>query len=123
MTMILNIENLSYPCVTRTRARDAASKLLSQIDNAPIVVYLDNVEILSLSFLDEFIFYLAASANMKNVVFQTVDPLLLDKLARVAAIRHVKIRYETDDNNVNILKPKPSPLQETRFVPSKTLLS
>ncbi len=72
-----------------------------------------------MSFLDDVIFSLAASTNIRNVVFQTDDPTVLEKLARIAPIRHVIIRYQDENNEVQILTPKTSSFAEVNSWPQR----
>jgi len=119
MPMNLNITDLTHSCLTRPRAKEAVYEILKQMNNAPLYINLKEAELISMSFLDDLIFYLAASANVRNVVFQTDDSTVLEKLARIASIRYIKIRYQYENNEVQILAPKTSSFNGKKFVASK----
>lgn len=119
MPMNINITDLTQSCLTRPRAKDATYAILKQMKNAPLYINLREAELISMSFLDDLIFSLAASANVRNVVFQTDDPAVLEKLARIASIRYVEIRYQDENNEVQILAPKASSFEGSKFVASK----
>lgn len=122
MSINLKINDLSYPCVTRARGKEAALKLLNNVKNSPTILDLNDAEFLSFSFLDELVFWLAASANIHNVVFSFDDQKIKEKLERVAAIRGAEIIYQTSKQKPRGLIPKASVGRKAEFVPSKELL-
>lgn len=119
---IMNIDQLARPCITRERGKEAATKLLKYLNDNRIVLDLNNVEILSFSFLDEFIFWLAGSANMRNIVFRVNDQIICDKLARIVAIRQMWLYYQTGNEKPHLLEPKESKSYKANYIPNKDLL-
>ena len=118
---IINIERLAHPCITRERGKEAALKLLKHINNDRVVIDLNNVEMISFSFLDELVFWLAGSANMRNIIFRLDDQIVHDKLARIVAIRKVLLYYQTGNQMPQLLKPKEFKPYESQFMPTKGL--
>ncbi len=114
----VQVKHLSFPCVTRKRGKEAAEKLQAYIGNEPVVVILNGVEMLSLSFLDGLISDLASHDNTEKVVFDSINPIVEDKLARVAAIRDVSIIYRSA-NEIRHITPKTSVPHDAQFVPMK----
>lgn len=120
---IVYIKDLCPSCINRWKAKEAASRLIGYVQNAkPLVIDLGHIEILSFSFLDELIFWLAASANMRNVIFRIDNATLKDKLARIVAIRNVDLYYQYNGKPAILLKPKKLHLYKTTFQMSKKLL-
>ena len=118
----IHITRLANPCITRERGKEAVNNLRKYMNDNSVLIDLNNVEILSMSFLDEFIFWLAGSASMRKIVFLVNDPTVYDKLARIAEIRNVWVYYQDSDNKIREISPKKSTLYKTKFVPLKTKL-
>jgi len=101
MVTVFNVRELSYPCVLRRRGLDASKKLVKRISTAKDVeVDLHNVEIISLSFLDELIFRTYLSGKLESVVFRVHDRSIEEKLERISAIRALNIKYRFNDNDI-----------------------
>lgn len=117
----IRIEELSSPCVMRTRGQEAAHNLEEYLGVAQYIeIDLGNVEIVSMSFLDELIYRLHESTNLGKVIFRVGDSVIKDKLERIAQIRSVKIRCRSAEGKVNVVTPRPSILHEATLVTTKT---
>jgi len=115
----IHITELANPCITRERGKEAVNNLRKYMKDNSVLIDLNNVEILSMSFLDEFIFWLAGSAVMRKVVFLVNEPTVYDKLARIAAIRNVWVYYRDSNNENREISPKKSISYKAKFMPLK----
>ena len=119
---LIDIKDLCSSCMTRVRGRETASKLIEYVQNdKSLIINLNNVDILSFSFLDELIFWLAASANMRNVIFRVDSEIVQDKLARIVAIRDVVLFYQHDNKPAMLLESKKLQPYNTILKSSKKL--
>lgn len=120
----INLKELAYPCTTRTRAKEAVSKLRERMNDEPIILDLTSIKSVSLSFLDELIFWMASSASMRKLTFLTDDKIIHRKLARVADIRkNPYIKYQLSNGQIHEISPKPIEPIQAKFVPIKTYVN
>ena len=98
--MKLNIKELSYPCVLRKRGFEASVELLKYTDTE-IEIDLRDVEVISLSFLDEFIYRINLANKLGLVVFKICNEAIKEKLERISAIRSVSINYRYNDRAIS----------------------
>lgn len=117
----IHIEDLSSPCVMRSSGQKAAHKLEEYLGARECAeIDLDNVEIVSMSFLDELIHHLHESTNLDKVIFRVSDSAIKDKLERIAQIRSVKIRYRSGEEGVSIVTPRSPILHKATLAITKT---
>ncbi|MFC1947544.1 hypothetical protein ACFLXY_06465 [Chloroflexota bacterium] len=100
------LRDLPFPCISRIRGKSAALQVLERVKQSPLHIDMRDVDMLSMSFMDELVFHLAASANMRNVVFIIDDQVLLNKLAHIADIRQININYKFADEQIKRLEHK-----------------
>lgn len=96
-TYVVDITNLTNPCITRSRGKEAALKLSSYIDKYHVAIDLRNAELVSLSYLDELICHYLDSVNKGNIIFisnKNID----SKLSKIAAVRSVTIHCRNSQN-------------------------
>ena len=118
----IHISQLSSPCITRWRGQEAGEKLQGYLEDEPIEIDLNEVEMVSLSFLDGLVSYLLTLGSMDKVIFRASDPMVEDKLARVAGIRLAPLFYRVGDGDIRQLVPKHTISKKPTFVPSKPVL-
>jgi hypothetical protein len=116
---IVHIGQLAYPCVTRVRGEEAATKLQRQVGINHIEVDLSGVDMVSLSFLDGLISHFLRLGKETDFIFKIDTPILEEKLARVAGIRNTTIHFHYDEKKIRRIKPKFSRPQKPVFIPTK----
>ena len=115
MAIMFNVKDLSYPCIIRKRGFEASKKLVKHMSAThDTEVDLNNVEIISLSFLDELIFRTHLAGKLNSVVFRIHSKDIEEKLERISAIRSIDIKYRFDNSEIH----KAVPRAITRHVPS-----
>ena len=93
----------------------AGNKLVRRISTVhDTEVDLNNVEIISLPFLDELIFRTHLAGKLNSIVFRVHSKDIEEKLERISAIRSIDIKYRFDDSDIHEAVPK----ETTRHVPS-----
>ncbi len=117
----ININKLARPCITRDKAKDAISNLRKYVNDKQVVIDTNSVELISLSFLDELVFWIVRSGLMRRVIFRVDDPIIYDKLAHIVAFRQVVILCQSKDNEVHEVIPKASTSYNPKFIPNKSL--
>jgi hypothetical protein len=87
----IHITELCSPCIMRWRGQQAYDKLEKYLALGHVEVDLDGAELLSMSFLDELVSKLVASNSLDKVTFVVNEPVVRDKLARIAGIRAISL--------------------------------
>jgi len=122
MVKCLRVTDLSSVCSTRKRGLEAWENLKRHLGADSIEIDLGNVDIVSFSFLDELIRQIVAGkVDPRGIIFKASDPAVMDKLERVAAIRHVSFQSRSDGQLSQIV-PKPPLSSRTTFVSEKPAL-
>lgn len=98
--MKFSVKELAYPCVLRKRGFEASVELLKYTDTE-IEIDLHDVEVISLSFLDELIYRINLANKLETVVFKIYDEDMKEKLERISAIRSVSINYRYNDRTIS----------------------
>lgn len=119
MTRDIRILDLGSPCLTRKKGREAAELLKPQVDAQTTILDLNGVEMLSFSFLDGLISELTAEVNAARLVFRADDPDVIDKLARIAAIRNICVFNQDTRHPARPLVPTPLQKSEALFTATK----
>ena len=101
---VINITELSNPCITRNRGKEAATKLAKYLDRF-IEIDLNRAELVSLSFLDELICHYIKLVNNGNISFSTNDKNTELKLAKIASVRSVTIHCSNSQQKGYIVSP------------------
>lgn len=123
MTVKFDIRELSYPCVLRKRGLEASNELMKRMKRvSDVEIDLRNVEILSLSFLDELIFRTYVSGKLESVVFKVHDKDMEKKLEQISAIRSISIKYHLSNNDVRRAVPKSTVKHLPSYAESKNVL-
>ncbi len=82
------------------------------LQDGPVVLDLDGIEIMPASFLDALILRLIDSGHTDDVIFKTTNPRAEDKLRRLSGLRCVDIFMHRQSGNSEKLAPKePDALQ------------
>ena len=116
----IRISELSKICATRRRGQEASSRLQAYLKRGLVEIDLDDVEILSTSFLDELISQLVETDRIEKVVFKCSTSALEDKLARISGIRNTKIYYRLRNSRSHEIVPKPFEPPKVTFMAKKT---
>lgn len=116
----MHVRQLAQPSVTRARGAEAFGSLAKLLENGPVDVKLDGVDLLSASFLDEIVRLLVAKSQSEKVTFVTDDILTIDKLRRISAVRNARIYARgTQDVERNVLAPRQVTSGDSTFSASK----
>lgn len=90
----INVNQLAYPTITRTRGMQAFVSIRDSVrDVTQAEVDLSGDQPLSLSFLDELIRLLAEEGYLSRVTFLVDQPEVLNKLAKISSIRQIDIYH------------------------------
>ena len=119
MTRDIRVLDLGSPCLTRKKGQEAARLLRPQIDAQTTMLDLNGVEMLSFSFLDGLIAELTAEVNAARLVFHADDPDVIDKLARIAAIRNICVFNQDTRRQARPLAPTPLRKSDALFTATK----
>ena len=122
MAIQLHVSDLSSPCITRARGQLAAERLLSYLTTDSVEIDLNDVEMLSTSFLDGLVSHLPAQDIKNKVTFLVNDPIVKNKLARVAAVRHIDLYYCSHNNKRRTVNWKSPSSLKAVFADTKMLL-
>jgi len=115
----IHISQLAFPCVTRARGEEAGKKLQNSVETDQIEVDFNDVEMVSLSFLDGFVSNLISSDKENDIVFIVNDQLIRDKLAKIAGMRNTSVRYCVEGQAIRRIKPKAFNSYSSVFMPRK----
>lgn len=118
----IHISELSRICATRRRGQEASSRLQPYLKRGVVEIDLDDVEILSTSFLDELISQLVKVNSIEKVVFKCSTSILEDKLARISGIRNTKICFRFRNGQSYEITPKPFEPLKANFIATKSTL-
>lgn len=119
-TQQLHVKNLVSSTVTRARGEEAFANLERFLEQGPLELLLDGVELLSTSFLDEIVRLLASRGEMDKMTFVTNDVLAVGKLARISALRRVPIYTRAaHDARRTLVVPKQLSSGDSTFAPTK----
>jgi len=86
MEHAVHVRDLGVPTLTRPRGREAYHLLRERWRDGSLALLLDDVNMLSLSFLDGLVLELLAAGRIECVTFVTREPRTQEKLARVAGL-------------------------------------
>ena len=118
----IRISELSKICATRRRGQEASSRLEPYLKSGMVDIDLDDVEVVSTSFLDELILHLVKIDSIEKVVFKCSTSILEDKLARISGIRNTKINYQLNGGQCKVITPRPFEPLKASFVKTKSVL-
>lgn len=90
METTIHLLKLTPSTLTRPRGEEAGKKMAAYVQAGAVELDLDNT-LPSLSFLDGLILALREERTLHLVTFVTKDPVVLDRLARIATERDVTI--------------------------------
>ena len=100
------LSELSSSFSTRRRGAEAYDRLLPLLQDGPVVLDLDGIEIMPASFLDALILRLIDSGHVDDVAFKTTNPRAEDKLRRLSGLRGVDIFVYRQSGNPEKLEPR-----------------
>ena len=111
MERIIPIKNLSPFTATRARGQKAHLNLIEHLRGGESVILdLRCQELISMSFLDEIILSLKSLGSLEKVTFLFDDPVIHQRIARIAAFREATIFYQsTESEQHKPIEPQPSP--------------
>ena len=117
---MVNINQLSKPCISRARGNEAGEKIAQLIDQYnSLEIDLQGVELISLSYLDGIITRLLVSNNLEKVIFVTNERQHLDKLSQISSLRGISIYHRTLEKQPQIVTPKRQPPTKLVYVEHK----
>lgn len=105
----ISFNQLSESGIGRARGQLAFRNLQSHLAAELVEIDFAGQDLVSMSFLDELVLRLIESNQLARVIFVGSDPLVLEKLAQVAAIRNATIFVQSKRGELKrVLKPKPA---------------
>lgn len=110
MDATVHVKDLGSPALTRPRGREAGMRLRGERPAGDLVVSLDGLEMLSMSFLDGLVLDLAEAGELRRVTFQTQDSRMRGKLQRVADLHPSLTIFVTDANLAGRQVVRPTPI-------------
>ena len=113
------LASLSSSFTTRRRGEEAYMELQPMLRAGPVVLDLDDVEVLSVSFLDGLLLGLINCGHINSVIFRTSNARTRTRLERLSGLRAVDIRSLDSRGEVEKLKRRQPYQFEPRFSEGK----
>lgn len=101
------ISELSSSFSTRRRGAEAYERLLPLLQDGPIILDLDGIDVMPASFLDALIIRLIDSGHAASVAFKTTNLRAEDKLRRLSGLRDVDIFVYRQSGDQEKLERRP----------------
>ena len=101
---MISLLDLSPAFSTRKRGAETYFKLLPLLQDGPVVLDLDGIDLMPVSFLDGLMLRLMESGHAEDVSFKATNSLAIDKLRRLSGLRDVDIflhRPSAESKNSN----------------------
>lgn len=109
---MVSLLDLSPAFSTRKRGTETYFKLLPLLQDGPIVLDLDGIDLMPVSFLDGLMLRLMESGHSEDVSFKATNSLAIDKLRRLSGLRGVNIFLHCPSGRLEKLEPRsPDALQ------------
>ena len=109
---MISLLDLSPAFSTRKRGAETYFKLLPLLQDGPVVLDLDGIELMPVSFLDGLMLRLMESGHAEDVTFKATNSLAIDKLRRLSGLRDVDIFLHRPSGRGEKLEPRtPDALQ------------
>ena len=109
---MVSLIDLSPAFSTRKRGAETYVKLLPLLQDGPVVLDLDGIDLMPVSFLDGLMLRLMESGHAEDVSFKATNPLAIDKLRRLSGLRGVDIFLHRPSGRLEKLEPRnPDALQ------------
>jgi hypothetical protein len=111
MERIIPIKNLSPSTATRAHGHKAYLNLAEHLKGGESVILdLRDQELISISFLDEIVLNLKSSGYLEKITFFFNDPVIQQRIARIAAFTEAAIFYRSNESeHRNAMETQPSP--------------
>lgn len=118
---VVDITELTNPCITRNRGKEAAEKLSNYVGSCLVDINLNNADVISLSFLDELIHHYTKAVDNGHITFSTTNKSVEAKLSRIAAVRSVTIHCRGLNRKEYIIPTRQYDMPTPVFMHSKTI--
>ena len=102
---VIDITVLTNLCITRSRGKEAATKLSRLLNNNHIEIDLSKAELVSLSFLDELVCSYRDAVDKGIITFITSDKNTETKLSRISTVRSISIHCRGIENSIYFTVP------------------
>ena len=106
MTTSIDINDLDIRLVTRRNGEKAYNILKIHLVSGDVDLLIEDVNTMSMSFLDGLIAKLIAADELTKVTFVTDDHSLREKLSRIAEIRDAKFYYRVKNESKRRVVPQ-----------------
>ena len=103
---MVSLLELSPAFSTRKRGAETYAKLLPFLQDGPVVLDLDGIDLMPVSFLDGLMLRLMESGHADNVSFKASDSIAVDKLRRLSGLRGVDIFLHQPSGGLQKLEPR-----------------
>ena len=105
MVKQVHISQLSSSSLTRIRGQEAYERLLPIVQKEQVEIDLTGVAALSMSFLDGLVSQLLTSGHSERTTFVADEKPVLDKLSRIADIRHAVLYFRSTNSPRRLIVP------------------
>ena len=112
---MISLLDLSPAFSTRKRGAETYFKLLPLLQDGPVVLDLDGIELMPVSFLDGLMLRLMESGHAEDVSFKATNSLAIDKLRRLSGLRDVDIFLHRPSGRVEKLEPRNSDALQVHY--------
>lgn len=121
MDLTVRVGDLGVPTLTRPRGREAYHRLRERWTEGSVVLVLDGVSMLSLSFLDGIVLELLAAGELDRVTFVTDDVRTEEKIGRVAGLHTEAVLYvrRPSEQERRSVVPAAVDVEDAELEPSK----
>ena len=103
---MVSLLDLAPAFSTRKRGSETYVKLLPLLQDGPIVLDLDGIDLMPVSFLDGLMLGLMESGHVEDVSFKSTNSLAIDKLRRLSGLRGVDIFIHQPSGRLEKLEPR-----------------
>ena len=114
---VIHLSYLAASFSTRSRGAEAYEQLLHLLEDGPVVLDLDDVGVMPVSFLDAIILRLMDSGHTEDVAFKATNARARDKLRRLSGLRGVDLFLHGHAGTPEKLKPRPPEALQVQEVP------
>ena len=109
---MVSLLDLSPAFSTRKRGAETYFRLLPMLKEGPVVLDIDGIDLMPVSFLDGLMLRLMKSGHDQHVSFKATNSLAVEKLRRLSGLRGVDIFLHCPSGRLEKLEPRsPDTLQ------------
>lgn len=112
---MISLLDLSPSFSTRKRGAETYFKLLPLLKDGPVVLDIDGIDLMPVSFLDGLMLRLMKSGHAQDVSFKATNSIAVEKLRRLSGLRGVDIFLRCPSGRLEKLQPRSPDALQVRF--------